>query len=286
MKRKKASLKDLRNDWWTEAKSAIALSNHFQHHIVALFMAFVHDGKEEHRLFSGFLYSHFNVPMWITAGHVFENIRQIEKSPTVKITKVEWLDNTLQPPHGIPLDLSRIHEIRIDERGVDIAIVILPPYYARLISANDNNSFLTERMWHKLSHAKPEGYYIVGYPAEKHRLTKRGDSRNLFAPLYCVPMNKIEDRPDEYPDTFWGRPGAFYGKIVPTLSISDIKFMSGGPIFSIQRGRSNHVRYYLFGVQSVWLKSKGIVRATGMETVGAIIDEILKHFHERQKQSN
>jgi hypothetical protein len=282
-------ISDLPSEWWKTKRACQTLSQQFGNHVVALFVVYKTQQTATHALYTGFLYSHQGIPLWMSAGHVFSELERLREID-VEIVKAEWVDLVDDGSrHGVPVDLRDLRYLPVNQGGVDFGFVLLGSYYERLFRLSQGNTFLDERGYFRRDQAKPEGFYLVGFPSERHDVSEREigtrTERRLFAPLYCLPVEEIPDRPSDDPATFWGCGGCLYFQMVPfaddtSSSPKSIISMSGGCVLSIERTPEERMKYYLFGLQSAWLPERRIIRATDLECIAAIIDGLFKSMRE------
>ncbi len=289
------TMSELPDGYWRNETACRLLDKHYAKHMVALLVVYKSDKTTGEALYSGFLYRHQGIPLWMTAGHVLSELDRLRETG-VDIIKAEWLD--LQDDgsgHGIPVDIRDLCYLQLDHQGVDFGFVFLRPHYEALFMSLAGKAFLDQGGYYRRENAKPEGFHLIGFPSERCEVTERiaGElaERSLSAPLYCLPLERIPDRRGDVPTTFWGCDGCFYFRMMPfdmelTPPPNEIKGMSGGPIVSTERTPQGSLKYYLFGIQSSWLPRRRIIRATDMRIVGDIIDEFFMRMREEAHLTN
>lgn len=273
--------------WWCDEEICRYLSKAFGVHLVGLHVAYLTEEIEGFALYTGFLYEHDGFPLWISAGHVVNDLEALRQSKAFTKVTAKWADMSKSDPlgdTGFPIDLDELHFLGIDKQGVDLGLCSFPERHYRLFMSNQTRKFLDKAFVLGAADANPEGYVLVGMPAAKHEVSQvQLESGNtlshLIAPIYCLPLEKIEDRNEETPEEFWGGHGAFYGQLVPFTGESDIpqfsiEYMSGGLILSVERRGPENIDYRLFGIQSSWLPESKIIRATGVEVFLRVMDEV------------
>jgi hypothetical protein len=78
-------------------------------------------------------------------------------------------------------------------------------------------------------------------------------------------------------DEFWNDPAAFYGEILhypdnPDFEVSEIEWMSGGPVFSLKINDKGKITYRLVAIQKGW--DQGVMmRAVPIDKIIKAIDE-------------
>ena len=265
-------VKDLPDDWWRYTSTCGVLSKWFIHHLLPLLISAKRDDEVHHMICTGFLLYHRDILSWVTAGHVVDRIEEILSTPSVDILRMRWLDGCeIRGAESVPVG-HNLSAFSAYESGIDFGIVAIPDLEALNIIEGGRVKFLTEEVWKNLHLAKPEGYYVFGYPREwvevqEDRLAGNQILGSLQANLACLPVKRIEyPGPNPVRSEFWNDPDAFYGEILPfadkpAYQPDSIKGMSGGPLFSIERDPDGRIRYRLFGIQSSWLPSERKIRA-------------------------
>jgi hypothetical protein len=166
---------------------------------------------------------------------------------------------------------------------LDFGAIIIPFLDSQSLLANQNVSVMEERIWRNLNQASPEGYYVLGFPREWNDLREipvkdNKILRSIKADLACLPAQLISLPADISDDTFWDKPGAFYGKLLeypdnPDLRVENIEGMSDGLILSIERTENSQIAIRLVGIQSKWKPGSGIVRAEPIDAIAAVLAE-------------
>jgi hypothetical protein len=240
---------------------------------------------------SGFLLVYQGYWCWITAGHVIKEILKFQKEAERLRVHASWNDGfNCKGAESIPLsDFSKLASWHIEEDGLDLGIVLIKPYEARLIQANPEIEPLSERVWMGRQRARPESYYIVGSPDEwqSNEIIDEGKRKHVSAdfPTIVIPLEKI-DPPANNEDAFWRDPFGFHGRITSTISnkgkyLKNIVGISGGPIFGLMRRNDGQLRYWLYAIQSRWIQNQGIVRGT---EVAVLEHKLAKLFHSNEEE--
>ncbi len=272
-------LADLPNDWWQKLSTCNTLADWFGRHIVGLLFYVQAEGsKPEVRVYTGFVLYYEENLLWITAGHVVDIIRDLLSNPKIKVKIMRWLDGCEIPgAEFIPVHNRNLYMFSSSEIGVDFGAIGITGLDAENMLNNNRTQVITELIWKNLHLAKPEGYYVLGYPQEwiKHEEEQLSDNRilNLFrVNLACLPVRRIEYRGDIHTKEFWNDPEAFYGQIIPFVDEPEyqpasVGGMSGGPLFSIERDPSDRIRYRLFGIQRSEDKDEKLIRVEPMHKI-------------------
>jgi hypothetical protein len=277
-------LRDLPDDWWQHASvAAELLHNWFRTFVVGLFISGKVGQKPEYYLFTGFLLESQNYLLWLTAGHVIDNISALLASPNFSLSFMRWLDGYETPgAEGVPINHTGLSMKSWRQEGLDLGAVRLPILEKYALMANEGASVMSEQAWRNLKAASPEGYYAIGFPRAWNDLkqTKAKGTQvlnSLKADLACLPIIEVQRTSDSPGDSFWDHNNSFYGKILrfpdqPALRIDNIVGMSGGPILSIERSPDAKIGIRLVGVQVEWLPSSEIVRAESIQEIAAALD--------------
>jgi hypothetical protein len=280
------NLMDLTSDWWRSIAACEGMVRWFRRHLLGLWIRAEVQGVEESVFFTGFLLDYQGVLLWITAGHIIDRIVEIRSNPDIEMSNIRWVDQCDTPgAESIPITEAVCYSAtRI---GIDFGAIRIQSLEAENIRACDRNTPMREITWMGLERARPEGYYIVGCPREGFE-TAEGILSNgrrwgvAEAKFACLPVERIE-----YKDRcqlrgsaqWWNKPDSFFGQIRPFTDAAikqpeDIDWMSGSPVFSIER-EPEGVRYRLVGVQSSWVKSARQIRAEPIHTIVPLIDNFL-----------
>jgi len=197
-------LADFPDNWWQQRVTCQTLGEWFGHHLVGLFFSVEIEGKKQQALYTGLVLLYENSLLWITAGHAIDEIRSILSDSKIKIEIMRWLDGyVLEGAESIPVHNRKLNMFSATEFGIDFGAIMISGLDANNMMRNDRVQLITERIWKNLSSAKPEGYYIVGYPKEwtEYHETRLIDNRtfNSFrANIACLPVRQIEYRGDSH----------------------------------------------------------------------------------------
>jgi len=275
---------ELADDWWKDDIHCGPFAEYFSRHIVNIYVEYTRSGELCYEIYTGFLLHYGGQFMWVTAGHVVERLEELYDSGRVEVRSSGWFDNhpnTLAAK--IPSDLKNLRKAQVDSEGMDLGVVWPRPLDLLALTSNPNNQVLTEQVWQGKSSARPEGYYLVGVPQELHNPTGgpvdiRGTPKLRNIQVACLPVERVEPQAGNEPRDFWEYPKAFYGRILTpiqrdTADLDNIRGMSGGPIFSIERTPEGRLLYRLFGIQSRWLPGSRVLRATPIEVLAEALEQ-------------
>lgn len=273
-------------DWWKEPTTPRVLSNYFSRHVIALHLVVEVDGKPQQTIYTGFVVFHVNRIVWATAGHVIDQILAIRNHTGTRVIKADWIDTM---PFNIPVvDFANLPLLTGTPLGYDVGAASLRNAEL-MLSGNPDLEFFTELSWRDLDKAKPEGFYLVGFPEiwfEGHidRLPQMVRAA-LSAQLACAPVERVFDRTGTSSDAFWNHTDSFYGRVMDAQSnegtpLSNIVGTSGGAIISIERTPEGRLLYRLFGIQSEWDRESRIIRAEPIEALAALLETMAKQHED------
>jgi hypothetical protein len=275
---------NLPDDWWRYAAVSKDLADWFSRHLLGLLLEVEVGDKTHCRVYTGFLLDYQEYLWWVTAGHVIERVGEISSNPHMKIRRMRWLDGYEVPgAESIPVDDRDLQTFSALDRGLDVGMALIPTLDAMNIVSNNRVRIMTEQAWKNIHLARPEGYYILGYPKEWVEVVETPLSGNrmrfsLRADLACLPVRRIEHRGPHRTKEFWNDPDAFYGEILPFVDAqvyqpNDIVGVSGGPLLSIERTSDGHLLYRLFGIQRSWDRDERLIRAEPIHRFVDLISE-------------
>lgn len=271
------------NDWWRQHLACQTLAEWFGHHLVGLFFSVQANGSKQEGVYTGLVLYYEKNLLWITAGHVVDEIHKVLSNPEIDVQIMRWLDGCEIPgAESIPVHNRNLEMFSGLEFGIDFGVVKITGLDANNMLNNNRTQVITEEFW-KTPHSKPEGYYVLGFPKEwaEHHETRFPDNQifnSFLANLACLPVQQIGYRGDFHPNKeFWNDPDAFYGQILPFVDgVEDqpasLKGMSGGPLFSIERDPSDRIGYRLFGIQRSEDKDERLIRAEPIHKILGLIN--------------
>lgn len=275
-------VRNLPSNWWQSANAADALIRWFERNIIGLLLAGMVEGTFQCSVYTGFLLRHGKYLLWLTAGHIVDELDQILSSEKFEITKFCWLDNYDSPAANAVL----VHRKDMPKRSwkdasSDFGVVLPSVLDAGNLLNNPSVEIIEESIWKNLSQADPEGYYAIGYPKSwtSHSSKKVSTSKILHsveARLAILPLAEISPPSSLSHIPEWTDKQAFYGKILPftdlpEFEVDDAKGMSGGPILSVERDPSGRIRYRLVGIIQAWYRSESVIRAEPISRIASAI---------------
>lgn len=277
-------MQNLPADWWQTANSADALIRWFQRNIIGLLIAGLSEGQFQYSVYTGFLLRHRDHLLWLTAGHVVDEIESILSSKGFKPSRICWLDDYDNQNANAVLVHRKNMEMRSwKNENLDFGIIVPSLLDVGNLLSNNKVEVIEESIWKGLNQAEPEGYYAIGYPRPwtRHTPNRVSDKQILHsieADLAILPIEQIPAPQDLADSESWSDDTAFYGKILPykdfpEFDVEEVKGMSGGPILSVERDPSGRIRYRLVGIIQSWFRSKAIIRAEPIDRIAQAISD-------------
>mgnify|MGYP000656815050 CR=1 FL=1 len=274
-------------DWWQSIHTASILLKWFKSHIIPLLVAGSVGKNIQYNVYTGILLEHNQIMVWLTAGHVVDELKQLLSSSAFKPSVMTWLDGYEAPmAEGVRLHRTDIPMKSWRTDGLDVGAIIPSILDIGNILKNDKVIPINAQIWKNLRQANPEGYYAIGFPRPwSEHSQKPGPNQKILhsvkADLACLPLTEIPPPPEFADDPKWSDPAAFYGKIIPFIDdpkfeVNDVKGMSGGPILSVERDSDGRILYRLVGVIQSWAAAQSIIRAEPIHRVSQAIDKWLE----------
>jgi hypothetical protein len=278
-------LSQLPEDWWRYLDASRILTEWFKKHLLGLFISARVGEEIKYDVFTGFLLEYNQKLLWMTVGHGIEELNDILVNHRNDILQLRWMDNCTIPGaetfpvHNRDLKLSWSDEI-------DFGFAHITGLDEANIKNGNQVQILSEQGWRNIHRAKPEGFYIIGYPKEWIQV-KLPDGKGqtmgtATINLSCLPIQRVPFKEDG--GSFWKDPDGFYGKITSFVDLDGGQpnspvGMSGAPLISLERGLDENgeerIRYYLFGIQRSW-NQVDTIRAEPIEKVAKIMEQHFK----------
>lgn len=266
-----------------DAKAAIESQamDMFGRHFVSLGGSYVwldEQGKSHGKLrgfnYSGFILSVRDTWHLVTAGHVLRELAENLNSKRIALRSCCLVD-IFGPDRKTHLSTPFVFEDAakafIDDKaaGLDFGLICLTPYYRRLLEANGVLPF-SEIDWVRQP-KEFEAFFLLGLPNEVNT-TAEFDPQLILLNTVLIRVDKLETPPPEAKPTQYER---FFGKL-RAKDITDIKGMSGGPIYGLGQDSAGVHRYWVVGIQSGWFQSSRIIAATPLPVVGQLIEKAMR----------
>ena len=273
--------------FWADENRARIFNKCIQKHILSLSVAYLMEGIPRACWVSGFLIQTKGLLIWMTAGHVFNELNRNLKLNEVDGIKARWIDNCPnKEAQYIPCDYQSLHPISIDIEGFDFGIVLLSPLYVKLLLKIKENMPLTNAHWRLDDCFEADEYYLVGLPHEFTELEQIGNSPEVHeyrssGTIVSVPLTREDQTIHQSESDFWQHKDNFYGKVFPIRNddgdlLKDISGMSGGPIFGVRIIDQNKFEYRVIAVQSSWLSQSMFTRGTRFDKVIYILNRAIE----------
>jgi hypothetical protein len=177
-------------------------------------------------------------------------------------------------PFGLK-DSSR-HHLVDDDRCLDFGLIVLEPYYVKLLKAN-NIIPIEDENWLTQDPNVFDAFYLLGFPTSLN--TKMGEVPIKLNPA-LFPILPMDDVPI---DVLKGHPERFYGKIGDDNPL-DLDGMSGGPIFAFVK--SNPTRYWIAAIQNAWYRERKIVVGCRTPLIGYLVSSALEKMANQAQESD
>ena len=217
------------------------------------------------RIASGFLLEVCDRVCLITAGHVYSEFEERMVNHGIIYDTPRLLDCWSKKTSGnctsIPFDFfdTPMFPVHDDEYGLDFCVLDLTRNTLELLTKT------TLPFWKKDWRSQPKieefhHFKMLGLPFEAgERQTTYGNSNATTVYGYRPVMIAV-DRNSEPPiwatETEFER---FYGTLSPTCNLTNIRGMSGGPIFGFQKQGDGRWKYWPVAIQSAWNEKKELL---------------------------
>lgn len=280
-------------DWWQTVAAATAFLQDFANHEIPLLVTGIIDNSVQYSVYSGILLRHEKMIVWLTAGHIVDELVQVLSSPNFKLTTMVWLDDfSVKGAEGIRLHRTDIPMKSWKSTGHDVGVVLPSDVDLGNILKNDKVQPIDAGIWKNLSPIRPEGFYAISFPRPWSIHTKtpalisalvNDVLLSLKADFACLPLEVLQPLRENPDDPSWSDLKTFYGKILPYIdypinNLESPKDLSGGPILSFEWTTEGHIAYSLVGVIQSWVWAQSFIKA---EAIDCIIDEIDRWLKER-----
>lgn len=228
----------------------------FERHLTPMIFTFTRSGDTQRLTITAFVLSVADEWFLVTAAHCLRLVEEMSTEHGYRLDScrlVDCLGPTARHFTSIPFAYEQAEPIRVSEDlDYDYGVIRLSGYYRQLL---DNNGIvpLNEDVW-RLQPTSPDFYLLVGMPSELFDASPRAMTVG-GALLYL-------DELSEKPDGFSGGDGPmFYGRLSPSMALSSIQGMSGGPILAFKANDRKELRYWVVALQSRWLSDSRCIAA-------------------------
>jgi hypothetical protein len=225
-----------------------------------------------------FAMSFNDTPVLLTAGHVIQDeLDPILVQKEYKGCQVELYETKIceffgpDPVVKAPKAFAHYAETpraAIDQslergsRGLDFGILLPRPFYWWGITANGVTP-LNESFWAS-EDEQFDTYRMIGFPSTS-QLTKKG---LIQTTSYRIVRNS--DPEAKGPD---GKPNWFVGQLPP--GITDVKGVSGGPIFGFRKRNDGTWDYRVVAMQSWQGAGDGVIYGTPIRSFAPIVADVI-----------
>jgi len=213
---------------------------------------------------------------FLTAGHVIEDLQNGLSGNKFRLEKCFLVDTFgagVKSNYPIAFDFVnsfRPHLVN-DQAGLDFGLILLAPYYERLLKINGIVPF-EEVNWATQHKVDFEFYFLLGFPAELNRSPPSSGDAEVHPVL--IPMDPIDILPD---DLEVPKADRFYAKIREGMDL-DLRGMSGGPVFGFRT--KPQLEYWIVAIQSGWYQQHRISVGCRMQTIGWMVSEAIRKMKE------
>jgi hypothetical protein len=284
---------NISNDWWKRPKEIELLFSEFKKPIIGLLISHSSVILSKYNFYTGFLIEYEDHLLWITAGHVIDEIEIIlanEKETPI----MRWFDGYPDiNAASIPINFHKIRMNSWISSGLDAGVIDIAPLEREALLINKLIKPMNNKTCMRSEGVTPEGYFIVGFPRIFNIYNEKPAQGNktlksLQADYACIPLEKLEFPNDDPNTEFFDKPDSFYGQLIdkqldPLSFVKDIQFMSGSPIFSIHRAEDERVKCRLVGILKKWLPE---TRRICAEPIDQVIQELNYWFEEENNNEN
>jgi hypothetical protein len=244
-------------------------------------------GKEKCRNYSGFILTIRGIWHLVTAGHILEGLEKAMDSGQVEVTRSYLLDSygaerVTDLPNPFDFEGAPKTYLYDDDAGLDFGLILLRPYYQRLLQANKIMPF-SEIDWVKQP-AKFEALFMLGLPFELNPGDVRPDGITIEPAI--IRLEQLDGPPGGLPEAKETLYPRFWGRIPGMTGLSDIEGMSGGPIYGLAYDKDRNLRYWAVAIQSGWFKTAGVVAANPVSVMGTIMERYLARLDDEEDRSS
>jgi hypothetical protein len=251
----------LPKNWWQFASTTSIQMKQYKSHILGLLLAIWNGNDFQYSVYSGIPLFYKGRLIWITAGHIIDEIHEILSSQSIRVDIICWLDDYgIKGAEGVWFHKRDPIMSSWKGKGTDIGLMVINELDQGNLFKNRNFKPILPYIWLNPKNEVPEGYYAIGYPRvwsshSQREIGPKEISHFVKADILCLPLRKINRETQILDNECWKKENAFIGSIEkypddPNFTIESINGMSGGPIFSIQRKKNKGLLYRLIGIIS------------------------------------
>lgn len=252
----------------------------FGSHLVALCIVY-HRAETpdvpEFSAFSGTLLQIDDTVVWLSAGHVVEEVAAVMEDQSITVDECVLADafgSAFVSERPVPLNfVSARRTFVYDEAlGLDFGAVELHPHQVRLLKTNGVR-ILKEENWAHQDNVTFDGYALLGLPDEFSSKVLPSDGRVEVSPT-MITIRELEQPPPGSAKPY----RRLVARILDPIPLESVVGMSGGPVigFSI----SENVRYWIVALQSTWLEGSRTTFACPFPVFGPMLTEWVRSLDE------
>jgi hypothetical protein len=226
----------------------------FGPHLVSLGVTFIRldcqgrrTGPELFYGASGFIMSFADEWYYVTAGHIFDDLRKVE---VLGASLIAYFGPGRGTPIPIPFNTTWKDHIDDRELGLDIGLVHIRELFRKNLEGFGTRA-IGEEQWRHQHRVQFDDYFMIGYPAIYTRgelpPERYGEEMGATIEPVMIPVRRRDAMPKG------SEPSAlpmFIGELPEQVREFDIKGMSGCPIFGIRKNSDGSVYYWIVAVQS------------------------------------
>jgi len=209
--------------------------------------------------FSAFVVEVEGVHLAITAGHVFEDLKQAQAAGAILSN---WaIDDSMVRDHGLPvypIDLDMNKNIFFYHKGgVDFGVYVLSDLASSALAMHGIVPIRQEH-WDAQDLEEFPFWTLVGQPTGFATLRPDGTSSKCHVTVQLTPLAQRPEglQPTQYPRLF---ARIEFASVAQHEQRFDIGGMSGGPVFATrQPPQGSAYEYRLIGIQSAWDQRKNV----------------------------
>ncbi|MDX8522071.1 hypothetical protein [Mesorhizobium dulcispinae] len=256
------------------------LSDFFGRHLLAICVTYRlrNSSEDQSPLFAaynGTLIEISGATCFLTAGHVLADLQEKLEDDRIEIIDVVLADTFSQDQVSdkpVPFDVrnERFYIVDDKQQGLDFGAIPLRPYYTNLLALNGTIA-LDEKQWIHQHEVLFDGYAMLGLPQQLTSPAVDSSGTASVSPSLFWVM-RHENPPEGTPQTTYPR---FVAQLGNDLPVTDIKGMSGGPIFGFRIEGENAVRYWVVALQSSWLPTSRIIFGCPLPTMAPLLKDLM-----------
>jgi hypothetical protein len=218
---------------------------------------------------SGFVIEIDGIWLYVTAGHVFQDIQSLmQQHPTrrYRFMLADCFGPVVVSDVPIPIDYDGAPKQHLYDRqsGYDFGFTLINDNSKRLLDANGIVP-LNEGNWSHQEGVDFFHYSMVGFPAQAMILDH---PENASVKPFYISLERLDTAP---PSLRHHTVPMFYARIPNPPPGLDIAGMSGCPIFGFAHEAQGGSSYYFVAIHSAWLPDSKIICACRMPFLGSLL---------------